>query len=149
MYVAATVLVSKAKAKMDIHVVDSGFGALGYSSRWLGRACGRVRACVRACVRGSSPPTPQPDEDALRKEGRRERRIRDPPESALPPGPGNTASELGSGDRSKARSKCRTRWIRIPTRWPVTSRSRSRSGRSCIAIDGSVISACWRSLGRG
>lgn len=40
--VAATVPVSKAKAKMDIHVVDSGFGALGHSSRWLGRACVRA-----------------------------------------------------------------------------------------------------------
>lgn len=63
-----------------------------------------VRACVRACV-VPLPPAPQPDEDAFFQEGRRERRIKDPPESALPPGPGNTASELGSGDHSKARSK--------------------------------------------
>lgn len=144
MYVAATVPVSKAKvkAKLDIHVVDSGFGALGHSSRWLGRA--GVRAWFLS---------PQPPAGRRRiLSGRSVERdvLETHPNPRLPPGPGNTASELGSGDHTKARSKCRSRWIRIPS-WPVTSRSRSRScsGQSCIAIDGSVISACWRSLGRG
>lgn len=98
MYVAATVSVSKAKAKakMDIHVVDSGFGALGHSSRWLGRACGRARARVR---RGSSPPTPQPDEDAFFQEGRSVERdvLKDPPESAFGPGPGQHCVGIGLG----------------------------------------------------
>lgn len=73
---------------------------------------------------------PHPDEDAFFQEGRSVERdvLKTHPNPRLPPGPGNTASELGSGDHSKARSKCRSRWIRTPTRWPVTSRSRSRSG---------------------
>lgn len=65
MYVATTPVW---KSKLDIHVVDSGFGAVHSDIRLAGsagRACGRAR--VR---RGSSPPTPQPDEDAFFQEGR-------------------------------------------------------------------------------
>lgn len=108
-----------------------------------------VRACVRACVRGSSPHPTAGRRRILSGRSVERDVLETHPNPRLPPGPGNTASELGSGDHSKARSKCRSRWIRIPTRWPVTSRSCSCSGQSCIAIDGSVISACWRSLFRG
>lgn len=67
--------------------------ALGHSSRWLGRAC------ARACVRGSSPPTPQPDEDAFFQEGRSVERdvLKDPPESAFAPGSGQHCVGIGLG----------------------------------------------------
>lgn len=55
MYVAATVPVSKAKAKakMDIHVVDSGFGAVHSDIRLAGSA---GRAGERACGVVPLPP---------------------------------------------------------------------------------------------
>lgn len=137
--VAATVPVSKAKAKakakLDIHVVDSGFGALGHSSRWLGRAG------AHACGVVPLPPPPSRTKDAFFQEGRRERRIRDPPESAFAPGPGQHCVGIGLGRPYEGS-------LEMPV--PVDPDSDSlASGQSCIAIDGSVISAGWRSLGRG